>query len=72
LAQPGKLELKVLDPVKQEIQHESQGWETGAPMAQSVWAIILRQFTQNGTYTFELWDDAAHRLAYTELDVERM
>ncbi|MGH9407775.1 MAG: hypothetical protein ACRD3D_18285 [Terriglobia bacterium] len=72
LAQPGKLELKILDPVGQEIAIRIDNWESGGAMTQWAWGFPLRPFKQNGTYTFELWDSATHRLAYTDLPVERI
>ncbi len=72
LAKPGKLELKVLDPARQEIAKWSDSWESDGSIAQSAWAFTAGQLTENGTYTFELWDDTVHRLAYTELNVTRM
>src|SRR5579863_6796175 len=71
LAQPSILELKVLDPTKKQIALASDTWSGGNLVAQSFWAVALGLLAQNGTYIFELWNDAAHRLAYTELNVER-
>lgn len=72
LFQSCSLELKVLDPLGQEIAKWSDNWESGGPIAQSAWAVTFGQLRKKGIYTFELWDDKAHRLAYTELNVIRM
>jgi len=69
--QSGRVELKVVSPEKQEVAHWSDDWPGGELLVQSAWAFTLDKFKQDGIYRFELWDGAADRLAYTELELRR-